>query len=111
MNAILVSLVVLATLVTLCNTQCFIIPNQNSGSNECKDLDGITHPLDSQWKTENCEECSCSQNGINCCSLIAVPVDYDTEKCKKVFNKETCSYTVVERDNPENPCAVSQWVL
>ncbi|TEA39127.1 hypothetical protein DBR06_SOUSAS13510036, partial [Sousa chinensis] len=41
----------------------------------------------------------------------AVPVDYDTNKCQIIFNKETCTYAVVEQEDPEKTCAVSGWVL
>ncbi|XP_007446843.1 PREDICTED: beta-microseminoprotein [Lipotes vexillifer] len=110
-NPLLGSLVVLATFVTVCSAQCYIISNQNSTPNKCKDLDGVIHPLNSKWKTENCEECTCDQGGINCCNIAAVPVDYDTNKCQIIFNKETCTYAVVEQEDPEKTCAVSGWVL
>uniref|UniRef100_A0A8C0E9I4 Beta-microseminoprotein n=1 Tax=Balaenoptera musculus TaxID=9771 RepID=A0A8C0E9I4_BALMU len=75
------------------------------------DLNGVIHPLNSKWKTENCEECTCDQGGIYCCNTAAVPVDYDTNKCQIIFNKETCTYTVVEQEDPGKTCAVSGWVL
>ncbi|KAF5921980.1 hypothetical protein HPG69_015430, partial [Diceros bicornis minor] len=121
-NALLCSLLVWATFVTLCNAQCYVILNENTPdnlSNECKDLDGVTHPMNSTWKTESCVECSCGQDGINCCNTlcfclndsVAVPVGYDKIKCQKIFNKETCSYKVVERENAEKICSVSGWML
>ncbi|XP_004388021.1 beta-microseminoprotein [Trichechus manatus latirostris] len=98
-NALLGSLVISATFVTLCNAQCYVIPLENitgESTTECKDGSGVTHPLNSRWKTEKCEECSCSTNGIQCCNTL---------------NKETCSYTVVELENPEKSCVVSAWVM
>ncbi|KAM9618808.1 beta-microseminoprotein [Trichechus inunguis] len=114
MNALLGSLMISATFVTLCNAQCYVIPLENitgESTTECKDGSGVTHPLNSRWKTEKCEECSCSTNGIQCCNTVPIPVGYDTIKCKKVLNKETCSYTVVELENPEKSCVVSAWVM
>ncbi|XP_036912589.1 beta-microseminoprotein [Sturnira hondurensis] len=114
MNALWGSLMVLANWVTLCNAHCYVIPNSNTPDdslNECKDLSGVIHPLNSEWKTEYCEECSCGQDGINCCNIVATPVNYDTSKCQKIFNKETCSFTVVEQKNPEKSCFVGGWVL
>ncbi|OWK07560.1 MSMB [Cervus elaphus hippelaphus] len=79
MNALLGSFVVLATFVTLCNAQCYFIPNESSTSNDsaddatciilgCKDLNGVTHQLKSDWNTDNCESCHCDEAGIHCCN-------------------------------------------
>uniref|UniRef100_A0A9L0K7P2 Beta-microseminoprotein n=1 Tax=Equus asinus TaxID=9793 RepID=A0A9L0K7P2_EQUAS len=129
MNALLGSLLVLATFVTVCNAQCFVIPHENIPGNlpnECKDLDGVTHPMNSKWKTKSCQECSCDQHGISCCNAlpfggrglkrplllnVAIPADYDTTKCEKIFNEKTCSYKVVERNDPEKTCPVSGWIM
>ncbi|XP_057591809.1 beta-microseminoprotein isoform X2 [Hippopotamus amphibius kiboko] len=110
-NALLGSLVVLATFVTLCDAQCYVILNQNPASNECKDLSGVTHPRNSKWNTENCEECTCDEGVTNCCNTAAIPMGYDTDKCQKIFNKETCTYKVVEKEDPEKTCDVSGWVV
>lgn len=113
-KAFLGSLTVFATFVTLCNTQCYFIPNPslpNEVPTECSDANGVTHPMNSRWKTENCEVCFCSQEGLDCCNTAATPVNFDTEKCEKILNKETCTYTVVERENPEKPCEVSGWTM
>ncbi|XP_008568226.1 PREDICTED: beta-microseminoprotein [Galeopterus variegatus] len=112
-NALLGSLMVFATFLTLCNAQCYVIPAEKipgNTSSECKDLDGVKHPLNSKWKTKTCEMCSCKEDGIHCCSIITTPVGYDTTKCWKTFNKETCSYTVVEQKDPGKTCPVSQWI-
>ncbi|XP_054428334.1 beta-microseminoprotein isoform X2 [Pteronotus mesoamericanus] len=114
MNALLGTFIILANFVTLCNAQCYVIPNTNNPGdlfNECKDLSGVTHPLNSKWKTKDCVECSCGQDGINCCNIVAVPASYDTSKCRKIFNKDTCSFTVVERKNPGKTCFVGGWVM
>ncbi|XP_061261685.1 beta-microseminoprotein isoform X1 [Bos javanicus] len=151
MNALLFSFVVLATFVTLCNAQCYFIPNESSASNArqgplsmgfprraywsglpfpspgdlpdpgiearspalagCKDLSGVTHELKSDWKTENCESCHCSNDGIECCNTAAIPMGYDRDKCQAVFNKETCTYTVLEKKDPLKNCTVTAWVL
>ncbi|XP_061261686.1 beta-microseminoprotein isoform X2 [Bos javanicus] len=127
MNALLFSFVVLATFVTLCNAQCYFIPNESSASNGdlpdpgiearspalagCKDLSGVTHELKSDWKTENCESCHCSNDGIECCNTAAIPMGYDRDKCQAVFNKETCTYTVLEKKDPLKNCTVTAWVL
>uniref|UniRef100_A0A8C8Z9V4 Beta-microseminoprotein n=1 Tax=Prolemur simus TaxID=1328070 RepID=A0A8C8Z9V4_PROSS len=114
MNALLGSLLVFATFLTLCNAQCYVIlPEGTVGASlsECKDSDGVTHPLKAEWSTGNCEKCSCKENGIYCCSLVAKPVNYDESKCEKIFHKETCSFTVVEKDNPAKTCDVNGWII
>ncbi|XP_036121617.1 beta-microseminoprotein [Molossus molossus] len=114
MNALLGSLVVLATFVTLCNAQCMFIPRTyvpGDLSNECTDANGVKHALKSTWKTEDCKECSCGPDGVHCCSTVAVPKDYDISKCKKIFDKDNCKFIVVEQENPDRHCVVSKWVL
>lgn len=32
-------------------------------------------------------------------------------KCQKLFNKEICSYKVVEQNDPEKTCIVSEWIM
>ncbi|ELV11879.1 beta-microseminoprotein isoform X1 [Tupaia chinensis] len=111
---VLGSLLVFAAFVTFCNAQCYTIRKEvtpNDLSTGCKDKEGVVHPLKSKWKTENCEQCSCGHYGIHCCNTVPIPVGYDEVKCQKIFNKETCSNTVVERKNPEKTCPVNGWVL
>lgn len=109
MKFLLGTLVVLATFVTLCNSQCYFIPNQSLKPNECQDLKGVSHPLNSVWKTKDCEECTCGQNAISCCNTAAIPTGYDTNKCQKILNKKTCTYTVVEKKDPGKDSNESQW--
>ncbi|XP_004467440.4 beta-microseminoprotein [Dasypus novemcinctus] len=107
MNSLLGILVVFATFVTLCDAACFVIPNEytpGDPSHECKDPNGVRHQLNSEWNTEECQQCSCTEFGISCCSTAALPVGFDTDKCETIFHKETCSYTVVEKKNPEKTC-------
>ncbi|XP_028012661.2 beta-microseminoprotein [Eptesicus fuscus] len=114
MNALLGRLVVLASFVMLCNGQCYFIPNPRAPGDllkECKDLSGATYAMNSKWKNEKCEECSCNPTGIDCCNTVAVPVGFNKEECKKLFNKETCTYAVVEKKNPEKNCPVQQWLM
>ncbi|XP_059518099.1 beta-microseminoprotein [Myotis daubentonii] len=114
MNALLGSLAVLASCVMLCNAQCYFIPIEGSPDNllkECKDLGGATYAMNSKWKNERCEECSCNPTGIDCCNTVAIPVGFSKMKCKKLFNQKTCTYTVVEKKNPKKTCPVQQWVM
>ncbi|NXF35501.1 MSMB protein, partial [Nyctibius bracteatus] len=76
----------------------------------CRDSNGELHKLDSHWRNADCYDCSCSEDGINCCSSFATPSVYDEEKCESIFNKETCSYTVVEKADHLKECPVHVWV-
>ena len=53
-----------------------------------------------------CNTCCSSLNGS-----VAIPMGYDRDKCQAVFNKETCTYTVLEKKNPLKNCTVTAWVL
>ncbi|KFO86883.1 Beta-microseminoprotein J1, partial [Buceros rhinoceros silvestris] len=76
----------------------------------CSDSKGELHEFGSKWRTDDCLDCSCSKSGISCCTSYGTPVDYDTEKCIKIFNKETCTYKVVEKDDHSKECVVTGWV-
>uniref|UniRef100_G1U5Y1 Beta-microseminoprotein n=1 Tax=Oryctolagus cuniculus TaxID=9986 RepID=G1U5Y1_RABIT len=113
-NTLLGSLVVFTSLLVLCNTQCYVKlydKNPEDPPDECRDLDGVTHKLNVEWKTENCYTCSCDETGIHCCNTAAIPGGFDTTKCKTIFHKNTCSYSVVELENPDKECPVSSWIL
>ncbi|KFP83709.1 Beta-microseminoprotein J1, partial [Acanthisitta chloris] len=75
----------------------------------CLDSEGVVHKFDSKWR-KNCDDCSCSKQGIGCCTSYMRPVDYDTEKCVSIFNEETCSYEVVEKNDHSKECPVHSWV-
>uniref|UniRef100_A0A286XYR5 Beta-microseminoprotein n=1 Tax=Cavia porcellus TaxID=10141 RepID=A0A286XYR5_CAVPO len=112
-KALLGSLLLLATFVIPCSAQCYFIPLERSldGSpDECKDSDGTTHLMNSKWMTNNCVECTCGTDGISCCNIVSIPVEYDKDKCQSYFHKENCTYIVVERENPGKPCNVDVWI-
>ncbi|KFP51022.1 Beta-microseminoprotein, partial [Cathartes aura] len=76
----------------------------------CLDSKGELHKFDSHWRTDDCHDCFCSRGGIDCCSSFAAPADYNKEKCVSIFNKETCTYKVVEKDDHSKECPVHEWV-
>ncbi|NXN59655.1 MSMB protein, partial [Rynchops niger] len=76
----------------------------------CLDSNGKVHEFSSKWRTEDCHDCSCYRDGIECCSSFATPVGYDSKKCVKIFNKETCTYKVVEKHDSSKECPVHGWV-
>uniref|UniRef100_A0A8I3WSA9 Beta-microseminoprotein n=1 Tax=Callithrix jacchus TaxID=9483 RepID=A0A8I3WSA9_CALJA len=73
MNVLLGGLVIFATFVTLCNASCYLILNDivpEESTKECTDLEGNKHPINSRWRTDNCETCACGEKEISCCTLI-----------------------------------------
>ncbi|NWV32061.1 MSMB protein, partial [Grantiella picta] len=69
-------------------------------------LNGKLYPFGVTERTEDCFRCTCSRAELNCCSLFRTPIAYDKKNCKVVFNKETCDYDVVRKDNPSKECFV-----
>ncbi|XP_010010316.1 PREDICTED: beta-microseminoprotein-like [Nestor notabilis] len=107
-------LLVLALSMPLSNAYCVRQPWKPEKSDGkivgCRDLNGELHELDSQWRTDSCYDCSCSEGAIDCCSSFSTPSDYDKENCVSIFNKETCTYKVVEKDDHSKECPVHAWV-
>ncbi|XP_014730811.1 PREDICTED: beta-microseminoprotein-like isoform X1 [Sturnus vulgaris] len=113
-NTIVACLLALAISMPLSDAACYFIPFKPGTSNGevvgCLDEEGKVHEFGSSWRTEDCNDCSCSDTGIGCCNSYITPVDYDEEKCESIFNKETCSYKVVEKDDHSKECPVHSWV-
>ncbi|NXI37691.1 MSMB protein, partial [Galbula dea] len=76
----------------------------------CRDSEGELHLFGTKWRDNECYDCSCSKDGIECCTSFATPVGYDREKCISIFNKETCIYRVLEKDDFSKECPVHSWV-
>uniref|UniRef100_A0A8C8RNJ1 Beta-microseminoprotein n=1 Tax=Pelusios castaneus TaxID=367368 RepID=A0A8C8RNJ1_9SAUR len=76
----------------------------------CVDKNGTLHKFNTEWRTKDCYRCSCTKEHMECCSLVATPTVYDKEKCKRIFHKEICRYTVVEKADPSKHCKVHGWV-
>ncbi|XP_054132528.1 beta-microseminoprotein-like [Melozone crissalis] len=113
-NTILACLLALAISMPLSDASCFYMPFKPGMSNGvvvgCLDGEGKVHEFDSRWRTEDCNDCSCSKTGIGCCTSYMTPVGYDEEKCERIFSKDTCSYKVVEKDDHSKECPVHSWV-
>ncbi|XP_036590316.1 beta-microseminoprotein E1-like [Trichosurus vulpecula] len=106
-------LLALATSVTFCDAQCTFKPlviTPGSTLEGCMDSDGVMHDFDTQWES-NCVRCSCSSRvGLSCCSMVTRPNGYDKVNCKEIFNKRTCTFTVVQKVKPTVPCKVTRYI-
>ncbi|XP_009813102.1 beta-microseminoprotein [Gavia stellata] len=113
-KTILACLLVLAISMTMSNADCFFQPLKPGMSDGkiigCRDSSGELHEFGSRWRNADCYDCSCFKNGISCCSSFAIPVGYDEEKCVSIFNKDTCTYKVVEKDDHSKECPVHELV-
>ncbi|XP_056386387.1 beta-microseminoprotein-like [Hyla sarda] len=88
--------------VGVCNAACFFIAPNPDG---CV-YEGNTHASGTSWRTDECYDCTCNDNGsIRCCQVGGRPGNYNTEKCIALFNEETCQYTVVRKNNHKKTCA------
>uniref|UniRef100_A0A8C3D2X9 Beta-microseminoprotein n=1 Tax=Cairina moschata TaxID=8855 RepID=A0A8C3D2X9_CAIMO len=114
MKTFLACLLVLSVSVEVSNAACYfeLLKPVNPGDEikGCYDSKGELHEFGSQWKTVDCFECSCSREGIDCCTIYSTPVGYDKEKCVSIFNKETCTYEVVEKNDHSKTCPVHEMV-
>ncbi|XP_067388295.1 beta-microseminoprotein J1-like isoform X2 [Emydura macquarii macquarii] len=91
--------------VTLCDAQCWLEKNE-ADARGCVDKNGVLHKFNTKWRTKDCYSCTCTKKEIQCCSVVFTPVDYDKEKCERIFYEDTCSYTVVEKADPSKHCEV-----
>ncbi|XP_027702168.1 beta-microseminoprotein J1-like [Vombatus ursinus] len=103
----------LAIFVTFCDAQCKYIGleiNPGAPIQGCRDVDGTMRKFGSQWLSD-CNLCTCDEtSGIECCSTLMRPIGYDTDKCKEIFNKFTCMFTVVQKNNPSIICKVTRYI-
>ncbi|XP_078006736.1 beta-microseminoprotein E1-like [Phascolarctos cinereus] len=103
----------LAIFVAFCDAQCTFIGLEiaSRGSVQgCKDVDGTMREFGSQWLNK-CDLCTCDEiYGIQCCSMLMRPVDYDKRNCKEIVNQLTCMITVVRKDNSSVVCKV-RWYI
>ncbi|XP_009676180.1 beta-microseminoprotein isoform X2 [Struthio camelus] len=106
MKGFLAFLLATSIIVALGDAYCFQKINRPGESDEGCILDGKLYPFGEISRTENCYRCSCSRDAMRCCTLFHTPVGYNKEKCKVVFNKESCNYDVVQKDDPSKECFV-----
>ncbi|XP_072484628.1 beta-microseminoprotein-like [Notamacropus eugenii] len=103
----------LAIFVTFCDADCTFRPLEIIAGvvpKGCKDGNGAFVEFGTQWES-NCVRCTCYLGlGLNCCSTVIRPKNYDKVKCKEIFNKFTCSMYAVQKANPSLACEVNQYV-
>uniref|UniRef100_UPI00358E2688 beta-microseminoprotein-like n=1 Tax=Myxine glutinosa TaxID=7769 RepID=UPI00358E2688 len=89
--------------LTSCNGYCWMDSLKIiNGAGMCEML-GLTYPIGSNWHSEDCMDCSCSKDGLGCCSMYTTPQKFPPE-CEAVFDKENCRYVVHVKGNPKITC-------
>ncbi|KAK2518747.1 hypothetical protein Q9966_014200 [Columba livia] len=106
MKNFLAFIVAMGIIVTLGDAYCFSKMHKPGEATKGCTLDGKLYPFGEIARTENCFRCSCSKDGMRCCSLFHTPVNYDKENCKTVFNKNSCDYDVVQISDPSKLCPI-----
>uniref|UniRef100_W5MT35 Beta-microseminoprotein n=1 Tax=Lepisosteus oculatus TaxID=7918 RepID=W5MT35_LEPOC len=71
----------------------------------CNDTNGVLHEFGSEWKTADCFKCSCTEYGIDCCSIILTPVK-TPPKCEMIVNKKDCTWKLVLKNDHSKECSV-----
>ncbi|XP_044070321.1 beta-microseminoprotein [Siniperca chuatsi] len=100
--------VCLLGLVVLCHSHCFFqklaIKDLNNTPTGCVDEDGKEHDFGSEW-VRNCMQCSCTMEGMSCCSRIPSANTVDIpEECELDVNMEACSFKVVLKSDKTKEC-------
>uniref|UniRef100_A0A8C8RM40 Beta-microseminoprotein n=1 Tax=Pelusios castaneus TaxID=367368 RepID=A0A8C8RM40_9SAUR len=86
--------------VTICDADCHF--ELNDPQKGCVQ-DGKSYAVGATW-TKECKSCHCSKEAIQCCADYGIPVDYDEQKCERIFDKDSCSYSVVQKDDHSKTC-------
>ncbi|KAI9535243.1 hypothetical protein NQZ68_002797 [Dissostichus eleginoides] len=75
-----------------------VLKDLNNPPTGCVDKDGKQHDFGTEW-TKDCIDCSCTGQGMSCCSKIPDTVDIPAE-CVLVVNKEACTAKIVMKSDP-----------
>ncbi|XP_068111409.1 beta-microseminoprotein-like [Hyperolius riggenbachi] len=111
MRLLLAICVVVVATVVLCDASCFrdnLQFNLKSKSKGCMH-NGKIHKVNTDW-TDKCLECSCSRFGLNCCSKVMTPAEYDRDNCNAELDEVSCTYKVTRKDDPSVACEVTAFV-
>ncbi|XP_053307305.1 beta-microseminoprotein-like [Spea bombifrons] len=108
MKLILATLFAIGILVTSCNASCYNMmleaPLEGEEPPKGCDYKGTLYAFHTRFRTEDCFDCSCMVDHMKCCTAYGRPVKYDSKKCIAVFDKEACSYSVVQKKDRSKFC-------
>ncbi|XP_061083593.1 uncharacterized protein LOC133118016 [Conger conger] len=105
---LLCSAVAVLALATICNASCsfqqLVLTDPMHPPQGCLDEEGKLHVFGSEW-VKDCQECSCSQEGLSCCSMIMIPSDEELPPdCEILVDKTKCSTKLVLKSDKTKEC-------
>ncbi|KAG7258737.1 hypothetical protein CRUP_018137 [Coryphaenoides rupestris] len=97
-------------LIALSHCDCFfeelVLKDLNNPPTACVDKDGGRHAFGSEW-VKDCYECSCTQNGMSCCSIVpSLGMMEIPNGCELVVNKKGCSAKLVLKADKTKECPI-----
>ncbi|XP_041466636.1 beta-microseminoprotein-like [Lytechinus variegatus] len=107
-------LVVMATLLSL------VMPSDAGRRDGCRYYrrmckhEGTRYERWDTWSTDDCYDCTCLGKGYGykCCQDFWLPMIFDESQCEAVWDKESCSYSVVNRNPADTtPCEIFAGIL
>ncbi|XP_031425796.1 beta-microseminoprotein-like isoform X3 [Clupea harengus] len=90
----------LCALVPLANTACWRTERKAQGQDPCLDpVDQESYPVGSTWRSSQCQRCTCSKSGMECCDMMKRPVGYPAD-CEVLYDWTECTYKLVKKNGP-----------
>ncbi|XP_027488365.1 beta-microseminoprotein-like [Corapipo altera] len=105
MKSFLAFLLAMGIIVALGDAYCFTKHYKPGKAYKGCMLNGKLYPLGHIERTEDCYRCDCSRTEMRCCSIFLTPIQYDKENCKVTLNKKSCTYDVVQKNDPSKECS------
>uniref|UniRef100_A0AAY5L4V3 Beta-microseminoprotein n=1 Tax=Esox lucius TaxID=8010 RepID=A0AAY5L4V3_ESOLU len=98
--------VLLGTLLPLIHASCWYKKAETDIKQCLYDKEGAWYPIGSRWRTKDCMDCSCHDNGVmSCCSAYSTPTRIPDD-CRMQFNQKACEYEVFKKDDRSVSCPV-----
>uniref|UniRef100_A0AAY5KY03 Beta-microseminoprotein n=1 Tax=Esox lucius TaxID=8010 RepID=A0AAY5KY03_ESOLU len=78
---------------------------ENHDMKQCLyDKDGTWHAIGSSWRTSDCMDCGCNDNGaMDCCTAFGIPTNIPDD-CMKEFDQKACKFNVFKKNDRSIPC-------
>ncbi|XP_010865732.2 beta-microseminoprotein-like [Esox lucius] len=99
--------VILCSVLPLSHAAGFQQAEPGDGIKQCLDTkDGTWHAIGSRWRTSDCMDCSCLDNGeMSCCPAYSTPTMFPSD-CMKEFDQKACQFNVFKKGDRSVPCPI-----
>uniref|UniRef100_A0AAY5K2C2 Beta-microseminoprotein n=1 Tax=Esox lucius TaxID=8010 RepID=A0AAY5K2C2_ESOLU len=89
------------------HTHFILFSRIGDGIKQCLDTkDGTWHAIGSRWRTSDCMDCSCLDNGeMSCCPAYSTPTMFPSD-CMKEFDQKACQFNVFKKGDRSVPCPI-----